>query len=64
MAEGQDGCRATRQLLQAGQHLAPVIQVYADRFTPKDEQRRSREAGEEARSIAVLKRFTVFNAAQ
>lgn len=38
--------------------------VYADRFTPEDEKRRAREAGEEAGSIPFLKRFTVFNAAQ
>ncbi len=38
--------------------------VYADRFTPEDERRRAREAGEEAAAIPFLKRFTVFNAAQ
>lgn len=52
--------------------------VYADRFTPEDEERRAREAGEgeadqgslrgsDHRSngrIPFLKRFTVFNAAQ
>jgi antirestriction protein ArdC len=38
--------------------------VYADRFTPEDEKRRAREAGEEAAAIPFLKRFTVFNAAQ
>ena len=52
--------------------------VYADRFTPEDEKRRAREAGEgeadqgsrrgsDHRSngrIPFLKRFTVFNAAQ
>ncbi|MBN9670185.1 ArdC family protein [Roseibium aggregatum] len=38
--------------------------VYADRFTPEDEQRRARETGEDASSIPFLKRFTVFNAAQ
>ena len=38
--------------------------VYADRFTPEDEKRRAREAGEEAVAIPFLKRFTVFNAAQ
>jgi antirestriction protein ArdC len=38
--------------------------VYADRFTPEDEQRRARETGTEAHSIAFLKRFTVFNVAQ
>ncbi|MGE0723773.1 MAG: ArdC family protein [Alphaproteobacteria bacterium] len=38
--------------------------VYADRFTPEDEKRRAREAGEEAAAIPFLKRFTVFNTAQ
>jgi antirestriction protein ArdC len=38
--------------------------VYADRFTPEDEKRRAREAGEEPGKIAFLKRFTVFNTAQ
>lgn len=38
--------------------------VYADRFTPEDEKRRAREAGEDAQAIPFLKRFTVFNAAQ
>lgn len=38
--------------------------VYADRFTPEQEKDRAREAGEEAHSIAFLKRFTVFNVAQ
>lgn len=38
--------------------------VYADRFTPEQEKDRARETGEEAHSIAFLKRFTVFNVAQ
>lgn len=38
--------------------------VYADRFTPRDEWRRAHEMGEEAHSVAFLKRFTVFNVAQ
>ena len=38
--------------------------VYADRFTPEEEKRRAREAGEEPGKIAFLKRFTVFNTAQ
>ncbi len=38
--------------------------VYADRFTPEDEERRARETGEDAHAIPFLKRFTVFNAAQ
>ncbi len=38
--------------------------VYADRFIPDDEKKRSRETGEEAQPIPFLKRFTVFNLAQ
>jgi antirestriction protein ArdC len=38
--------------------------VYADRFVPDNERRRSRETGDEAIAIPFLKRFTVFNAAQ
>ena len=41
-----------------------TIVVYADRFVPDDERRRSRETGDEAVAIPFLKRFTVFNAAQ
>ena len=37
---------------------------YADRFTPKREQERARDEGREARQIAFLKRFTVFNVDQ
>ena len=37
---------------------------YADRFTPKDEAERARDEDREARQLAFLKRFTVFNAAQ
>jgi hypothetical protein len=38
--------------------------VYADRFIPDGERRRSREMGEEAVAIPFLKRFAVFNTAQ
>ena len=38
--------------------------VYADRFVPSDEKRRSAETGEEAQAIPFLKRFTVFNCDQ
>jgi antirestriction protein ArdC len=38
--------------------------VYADRFTPEAEKERARDTGGEARQIAFLKRFTVFNVAQ
>lgn len=37
---------------------------YADRFTPKDEQERARDEDREARQLAFLKRFTVFNVEQ
>ncbi|WP_421950123.1 ArdC family protein [Pelagibacterium sp.] len=48
--------------VRKGEHGTTV--VYADRFTPEDEKRRAREAGEDAQAIPFLKRFTVFNAAQ
>jgi len=48
--------------VRKGEHGTTV--VYADRFTPETEKERAREAGEEARSVAFLKRFTVFNVAQ
>jgi antirestriction protein ArdC len=38
--------------------------VYADRFVPDDEKRRSRETGEDAQAIPFLKRFTVFSTDQ
>lgn len=38
--------------------------VYADRFTPEAEKERAREAGEDAKAIPFLKRFTLFNVAQ
>ena len=38
--------------------------VYADRFVPDDERRRSRETGEDALAIPFLKRFTVFSTNQ
>lgn len=37
---------------------------YADRFTPKGEQARAQDEDREARQIAFLKRFTVFNVDQ
>ena len=37
---------------------------YADRFTPKDEAERAQDEQREARQIAFLKRFTVFNVDQ
>ncbi len=71
-----------RQALSLGGHVRKgergTTVVYADRFTPEDEKRRAREAGEgkadqvslrgsDTRSngkIPFLKRFTVFNTAQ
>jgi len=38
--------------------------VYADRFTPEAEKERASRDGGEAREVAFLKRFTVFNVAQ
>lgn len=37
---------------------------YADRFTPRDEAERARDEDREARQLAFLKRFTVFNVEQ
>ena len=48
--------------VRKGEHRTQV--VYADRFTPETEKQRVRESGGEARSVAFLKRFTVFNVAQ
>ena len=48
--------------VRKGEHGTTV--VYADRFLPEDEKRRAQEAGQEARAIPFLKRFTVFNLAQ
>lgn len=57
-----------RQASQAGGNVRKgergTTVVYADRFTPEAEKARAREAGEEARAIPFLKRFTVFNVAQ
>lgn len=38
--------------------------VYADRFTPEAEKEKARTTGEDAKTIAFLKRFTVFNVSQ
>ncbi|PZU06708.1 zincin-like metallopeptidase domain-containing protein [Sphingomonas sp.] len=57
-----------RQALDAGGCVRKgergVTVVYADRFTPEGEKARAKEAGEDARSVPFLKRFTVFNLAQ
>ena len=37
---------------------------YADRFTPRGEQAKARDEDREARAVAFLKRFTVFNVDQ
>jgi len=38
--------------------------VYADRFTPKAEIEKAQTTGEDAKQVAFLKRYTVFNADQ
>lgn len=57
-----------RQALQAGGAVRKgergTTVVYADRFTPEREKERAREAGDEAKAIPFLKRFTLFNIAQ
>jgi antirestriction protein ArdC len=57
-----------RQAIQAGGAVRKgergTTVVYADRFTPETEKVRARETGDEARAVAFLKRFTVFNIAQ
>lgn len=57
-----------RQALTAGGHVRKgergVTVVYADRFTPEAEKQRAWERGGEAKSVAFLKRFTVFNITQ
>ena len=57
-----------RQAEALGGHVrkgeAGTTVCYADRFTPKAEQERAASVGDEARQIAFLKRFTVFNVDQ
>jgi antirestriction protein ArdC len=57
-----------KQALEAGGNVRKgekgVTVVYADRFTPQAEKERAQQSGEDARTIAFLKRFTVFNVAQ
>jgi len=54
-----------RQCELAGGHVRKgekgTTVCYADRFTPKDEEERARYEDREARQVAFLKRFTVFN---
>lgn len=57
-----------RQALAAGGSVRKgergTAVVYADSFTPEAEKERAREAGEDAKAIPFLKRFTLFNVAQ
>lgn len=57
-----------RQALDAGGNVRKgekgVTVVYADRYTPEAEKVRAAEAGDDAKAIPFLKRFTVFNVAQ
>lgn len=54
-----------KQAEQAGGHVRRgekgTVICYADRFTPKDEAAKAAGEDREARQIAFLKRFTVFN---
>jgi len=54
-----------RQCELAGGHVCKgekgTTVYYADRFTPKGEEDRARDEDREARQVAFLKRFTVFN---
>lgn len=57
-----------RQALALGAHVRKgekgIAVFYADRFTPRREAQRARHEDREARQIAFLKRFIVFNADQ
>jgi antirestriction protein ArdC len=57
-----------RQALSLGGHVRRgergTTVCYADRFTPRAEEERGRDEDREARAIAFLKRFTVFNVDQ
>ncbi|MBB4632535.1 ArdC family protein [Sphingosinicella soli] len=57
-----------RQALAAGGSVRKGARgtcvVYADRFTPEAEAEKAQARGEEAKTIAFLKRFTVFNVEQ
>ncbi|EIZ77798.1 hypothetical protein WSK_3629 [Novosphingobium sp. Rr 2-17] len=54
-----------RQCAAAGGHVRRgekgTVVCYADRFTPKDEMARAQSEDREARQVAFLKRFVVFN---
>ncbi|WP_404712173.1 ArdC family protein [Sphingomonas sp. MMS24-J13] len=62
------GWMTYRQVELAGGHVRKgekgTTVCYADRFTPKDEAEKARDEDREARTVAFLKRFTVFNVAQ
>lgn len=49
-------------MVRRGEHGVTVC--YADRFVPGEEKRRAEAAGEEARAVPFLRRFTLFNIAQ
>jgi len=49
-------------IVRRGEHGTTIF--YADRFVPEAEKQRAEAAGDEARGVPFLKRFTVFNAAQ
>jgi antirestriction protein ArdC len=57
-----------RQALSLGGHVRKgergTAICYADRFFPKGEQERAREAGDEPNAVPFLKRFVVFNVEQ
>jgi len=57
-----------RQTQELGGHVAKGAQgtcvYFADRFIPKAERKRAESAGEEASTVAFLKRFTLFNIEQ
>ncbi|OAF14587.1 ArdC family protein [Bradyrhizobium neotropicale] len=57
-----------RQALSLGGHVRKgergTSVVYADHFVPAEEKRRASQTGDEAKAIAFLKRFTVFNTDQ
>jgi antirestriction protein ArdC len=57
-----------RQALSLGGHVRKgergTTVIYADRFIPNNEKKRTAETGEEAQAIPFLKRFTVFNTDQ
>lgn len=67
MGEGYSSQRwlTYNQAEQAGGHVRRgekgTVICYADRFTPKDEAEKARGDDRDARTIAFLKRFTVFN---